>query len=85
MDISSDTSSAESLATLNICNSEIKSWLGRNRLKLSDTKTNVLILASPRYLHALKDNVMHVVDVSVLSHQFVKNIGIMFYHAMSMN
>ena len=75
-----EKSRAESLAKLNTWMSEIRSWLGTNALKLNVNKTDILILASLRYLHMVTDNVVHVGDVSISSSQFV---GVMFDQTLS--
>ena len=42
-----DNNYSPSLATLNSCLSAVKTWMGNNMLKLSDGKTELLLLGSP--------------------------------------
>ena len=65
MEITSEISRAESLAKLHKCISDIRSWIGSNLLKLNDNETDAFIPASPRYLHAVSDNVVDVGDASI--------------------
>ena len=48
-------------------------------MKLNDNKMDVLILTSTRYPDAVTDN-----DVSILSSQFVRSIGVRFEQTLDM-
>ena len=55
-----------------------------NLLKLNHNKTDVLILASPCYIHTSTGNVVYAGDVSVSSSQFVTNLDVVFDQTLSM-
>jgi len=71
-------------STWNTCTSEFRSWLGSNLLKFNANKTDVLILATSLYLHAVTDYAVLVGDVSILSNQFFRNLGVVFDQILSM-
>lgn len=58
--------------------------MGKNLLKLNDSKTDVLILASPHDLSHVIDTAIQVGDVSVTSSQSVRNVGILLDQTLSM-
>ena len=57
--------------------------MGNNVLKLNDSKTDVLILASPHDLPHVIDTAIEVGDVSITSSQSVRNLGIVLDQTLS--
>ena len=64
--------------------SEIRSRFSSNLLNLNDNKLDEFILASPRYIHTVIDNVMHVGDISISLSQFVMDLDFMFDETLNM-
>ena len=89
MDVCDELSRAETLIKLTCCITEIISWMGNNLLKRIDSKTDVLILASPHDLPHAIDTAIQVVDVSITSSQSVRNLSILldqtFMHETAYN
>ena len=55
MDVLNETSKTASLAKMTDCITDIRSWMNYNLLKLNDSKTDVLVLASPHYITTITD------------------------------
>ena len=70
---------------LELCLSEMKSWLGNNFLKLNPTKTEILLVGSRSNLAVLPRLTVTIDDCNLVSHDSVKNLGVVFDSAMSMN
>ena len=77
MDVLNETSKTASLAKMTDCITDIRSWMNCNLLKLNDSKTDVLVLASPHYITTITDMTIRVGDTSIPSSQFVRNLGVM--------
>ena len=71
MDVCDELSKAETLIKLTCCITENRSWMGNNLLKLNDSKTDVLIIASPHDLPHVIDTAIQVGDVSITSSQYM--------------
>ena len=84
MDVLNETSKTASLAKMTDCITDIRSWMNCNLLKLNDSKTDVLVLASPHYITTITDMTIRVGDTSIPSSQFVRNLGVMFDQTMNM-
>ena len=86
--LSCDSGSFDSLAhtvdRLQQCVSSVKAWMIRNKLKLNDDKTEIILITSPYYTSYFKINEFRIDDTTVTPVKYVKNIGVYFDNNMNM-
>ena len=63
---------------------EIKQWMGLNKLKLNNGKTEFFIAASPRVINSLPALTLQAGDTTIRSSNTLKNLCVIFYSSMSM-
>ena len=80
-----DINNSPSLATLNSCLSAIKTWMENNMLKLSDGKTELLLLGSPYFIKKNQKITIAVGDSYIESVSVVRNLGAFFDEHMSVD
>ena len=66
------------------CITDIRRWMAANTLKLNDTKTDVIVLASPHYTESTRAITVTVGNASIASSQHIRNLGVIFDQTMSM-
>lgn len=74
------------ISVLESCVSDIRVWMARNKLKLNDNKTE-LLLVTPKYhmsRHLTNNPSVTVGNVSILPSTCVRNLGAMFDRHMNM-
>ena len=76
----------ESLTKLNMCISDIRVWMIKNKLKINDSKTELIIFRSP----LLKQNLSDYLSVSVGDMQFspsykVRDLGVVFDQCLTIH
>ena len=70
---------------LNACIKDMRNWMKRNKLKVNDTKTEVLLIGSAFSLRSTSSISVIVGDQSILSSEFVVNLGSIFDQKLSMS
>ena len=68
----------ESLTKLNICTSDIRVWMIKNKLKINDSKTEFIIFRSPLLKQNLRDLSISVGDTQVFPSSKVRDLGVVF-------
>ena len=68
---------------MNACIDDIQSWMTQNKLKLNDSKTELLVITPPRLLTS-PNIALHVGDAAVNPSLTVRNLGTQFHHNASM-
>ena len=68
----------ESLTKLNICISDIRVWMIKNKLKINDSKTEFIIFRSPLLKQNLSDLSISVGDSQVFPSSKVRDLGVVF-------
>ena len=68
----------ESLTKLNMCISDIRVWMIKNKLKINDSKTEFIIFRSPRLKQNLSDLSVSVGDMQVSPSSRVRDLGVVF-------
>ena len=68
----------ESLTRLNMCISDIRVWMIKNKLKINDSKTEFIIIRSPLLKQNLSDLSVSVGDVQVSPSSKVRDLGVIF-------
>ena len=66
----------ESLTKLNMCISDIRVWMIKNKLKINDSKTEFLIFRSPLLKQNLSDLSVSVGDMQVSPSSKVRDLGV---------
>ena len=66
----------ESLTKLNMCISDIRVWMVKNKLKINDSKTEFIIFRSP----LLSDLSVSIGDMQVSPPSKVRDLGVVFDH-----
>jgi hypothetical protein len=67
------------LDRLNACLADIRSWMIQNKLKINDSKTEFIILASPNALSKLQSNLkLHIGKSCINPASSAKNLGVIF-------
>ena len=66
------------------CVCEIKSWMQRNKLKLNEEKTEILLISSSHFSSKVFATVFKVDDTCIVPKSSVRNIGVVFDKQMSM-
>ena len=66
----------ESLTKLNMCISDIRVWMIKNKLKINDSKTEFIIFRSPRLKQNLSDLSVSVGDMQVSPSSKVRYLGV---------
>ena len=74
-----------SVINLHICLSAIKTWMGNNRPKLNDSKTEIVLLGSPYFLKMSPHINIAVGDSHIDSVSAVRDLGAFFDEHMSMD
>ena len=75
-----------SLSTTRIeaCIDEIRIWMAKNMLKLNDSKTEILLIATPRQISKIDSFKVKIGDEEVVASHEVRNLGAFFDETMSM-
>ena len=68
----------ESLTRLNMCISDIRVWMIKNKLKINDSKTEFIIFLSPLLKQNLNDLSVSVGDMQVSPSSKVRDLGVVF-------
>ena len=68
----------ESLTKLNMCISDIRVWMIKNKLKINDSKTEFIIFRSPLLKQNLSDLSVRVGDMQVSPSSKVRDLGVVF-------
>ena len=68
----------ESLKKLNMCISDIRGWMIKNKLKINDSKTELIIFRSPFLNQNLRDLSISVGDTQVSPSAKVRDLGVVF-------
>ena len=68
----------ESLTKLNMCISDIRVWMFKNKLKINDSKTKFIICRSPRLKQNLSDLSVSIGDMQVSPSSKVRDLGVVF-------
>ena len=66
----------ESLTKLNMCISDIRVWMIKNKLKINHSKTEFIIFRSPRLKQNLSDLSVSVGDMQVSPSSKVRDLGV---------
>ena len=66
------------------CTSDIKAWMSQNKLKLNETKTEVLIIAPPKHTPRYQNTEIRIADAVVKTTDKAKGLGVMFDINMKM-
>ena len=66
----------ESLTKLNMCISDIRVWMIKNKLKINDSKTEFIIFRSPLLKQNLSDLSVSVGDMQVSLSSKVRDLGV---------
>ena len=66
----------ESLTKLNMCISDIRVWMIKNKLKINDSKTEFIIFLSPLVKQNLSDLSIGVGDSQVFPSSKVRDLGV---------
>ena len=66
----------ESLTGLNMCISDIRVWMIKNKLKINDSKTEFIIFRSPLLKQNLSDLSVSVGDMQVSPSSKVRDLGV---------
>jgi len=67
-----------------VCLREVRQWMGVNKLKLNDLKTEFLLLMSQFQKHLRPDNVsIKIGDAIIVPTSSARNLGFIFDHQMS--
>ena len=69
---------------LESCISEIREWMGRNFLKLNDSKTEFVIIGSNIQRRGISTNSVRIGDQDIAASESVRNIGAMLDCQLSM-
>ena len=73
------------LERLNACLADIRSWMITNKLKINDSKTEFLIIASPNAHSKIKSDIELKVGSSVIRPSSIaKNLGVVFDKHLNM-
>lgn len=73
------------IANVENCLSEVKDWLSENRLKLNESKTEVLLLGHKRVTESLSRVLsIQLADEKLKSVDVVRNLGVLFDSELSM-
>ena len=70
--------SLESLTKLNICITDIRMWMIKNKLKINNSKTEFIIFRSPLLKQILSDISVIVGDIQVSPFSKVRNLAVVF-------
>ena len=68
----------ESLTKLNMCISDIRVWMIKNKLKINDSRTEFKIFLSPLLKQNLCDLAVSVGDMQVSPSSKVRDLGVVF-------
>ena len=68
----------ESLTKLNMCISDIRVWMIKNKLKINDSKTEFIIFQSPLLKQNLSDLSVSVGNMQVAPSSKVQDLGVVF-------
>ena len=74
-----------SLIKLQSCISDIRTWMITNKLKINDTKTEFLIIASPHLCKKLKYPDLLIGDCKIKPCESARNLGVMFDKHLTMD
>ena len=83
--ISTTTEEFEDAVTrLEACIADVQRWMSRRQLKMNDSKTEFIVLASKTLSQRIPTRSLHVGNHEVAPSESVKNIGVMFDNHMNM-
>ena len=63
---------------LNLCISDIRTWMIKNKLKINDSKTEFLVLTSSFYKQLFNDLQINVGNTQIKPTSSVRNLGVIF-------
>ena len=66
----------DSLTRLNMCNSDIRVWMIKNKLKINNSKTEFIIFRSPLLKQNVSDLSISVGDTQVSPSSKVRDLGV---------
>ncbi len=66
------------------CISDLRSWMSRNKLKLNDDKTELIILSSKHNQTKIQNNTIQIGSSTISSSTSVRNLGVFLDSSMSM-
>ena len=72
------------LTKLTSCINEIYKWMTKNMLKLNNSKTEFFVAASTHNMKILQDVSLKIGDITIKPSSAIKNLGVIFDQAMSM-
>ena len=73
----------ESLTKLNMCISDIRVWMNKNKFKINDSKNQFSILRSPLLKQNLSDWSISVGELQVFLSSKVRDLGVVFFTNIS--
>ena len=74
----------QALCKVEQCTSEIKEWMTQNKLKLNDTKTEVLVISHPYHTPLYRNMDIKIADATVQTTEKARTLGVMFDRNMNM-
>jgi len=78
--------SQEALNKLNLCLSDIRTWMIQNKLKINDDKTEFLLIGSPHSLAKVNsEHQLTVGNANIPTSTSAKNLGVIFDSKMDMD
>ena len=60
---------------LTLCMEEIKLWMSENKLKLNDSKTEVMLIIPPNWKNKIHMDTLRIGDAAITPTYYAKNIG----------
>ena len=78
------TSETTALCAIQDCVLDIKKWITAHRLKLNDSKTELMIFGSDRFLQKLSVKSISVGNEEIYRASVVRNLGVLFDPKLSM-
>ena len=83
-DASSPSALLDTIAKVEACVLDIKTWMNKNLLKLNDDKTEVLIITSPYFKKQIPDLSVRVGNSSITPAVTARNIGVIFDNTLQL-
>ena len=76
---------SEHLKKMEECVAEIREWMKKNMLKLSDEETEVLVTSTPSFTDRLHETRIKIRDTSVQASESACNLGVIFDNSLEMS
>ena len=70
---------------MNVCISDLRIWMIRNKLKMNDSKTEFLIITSSFLKQSFDDLNIMVGDSKIVSSNSARNLGVIFDKCMKLD